>query len=108
MFAYAVFLISVVLNGLKGFLIPALISFFLSLLLFQFAYLRKGVFDKKSYIYVCLGVMIFIFSESMMAIKTFNQSLPFEDILIMLFYGTSMFFIVVGAVKEQHCKVNVF
>jgi hypothetical protein len=107
MFAYAVFLISVVLNGLKEFLVPVLVSFFLSLLLFQFAYLRKGVFNKKSYRYVFLGVMIYILSESIMAVKTFRQDLPFEDFSIMMLYGIAMYFIVLGAVKERPCTINL-
>lgn len=106
MFGYAFFLISIVLNGLKDFLVPALISFFLSLLMFQFAYLRKGVFTKESYLYVFFGVMIFIISESIMAIKTFRQDIPFQDFLIMMLYGTSMYFIVLGSTKERKFKIN--
>lgn len=107
MFTYAVFLIGIVLNGLKEFLVPALVSFFLSLLMFQFAYLRKGVCSKKSYMYVFIGVMIYIISESMMAIKTFKQDLPFEDFFIMMFYGISMYYIVLGVIFGQQYKVNL-
>lgn len=107
MFVYAFFLISIVLNGLKGFLIPALISFFLSLLMFQFAFLRKGIFNKKSYLFVFFGVILFILSESIMAIKTFRRDLPFEDFLIMMLYGSAMYFIVLGVAHERQCKVNV-
>lgn len=107
MFVYAVFIIGIVLKGLREFLAPALISFFLSLLMFQFAYLRKGIFNKKSYLSVFIGVMIYILSESIMAIKTFRYDLPFEDFLIMMFYGTAMYFIVLGIVNEQPSKVNL-
>lgn len=107
MFVYDVFLISIVFNGLKDFLLPALISFFLSFLMFQFAYLRKGIFSKKSYLYVFIGVIMYIFSEGIMAIKTFRRDLPFEDFSVMMFYGTSMYFIVLGVVKGQQCKVNI-
>lgn len=107
MFAYAVFLISIVLNELKEFLVPALVSFFLSLLMFQFAYLRKGVCGKKSYMYVFVGVMIYIISESLMAIKTFKQDLPFEDFFIMMFYGISMYYIVLGVINGQQYKVSL-
>ncbi len=104
MFTYTVFLISVLFKSLKAFFVPALFSFFLTLLMFQFAYLRKGVFSKKSYLYVFLGVLFYVFSESIMAIKTFKQDLPFQDFLIMMFYGTSLYFIVLGIVKEKQTK----
>lgn len=107
MFAYAVFLIGVVLKGLKEFLVPALVSFFLSLLMFQFAFLRKGICSKKSYIYVFVGVMIFIVSESMMAIKTFKHHLPFEDFFIMAFYGISMYYIVLGVIYGQKQEISL-
>ncbi|MBJ6367648.1 lysoplasmalogenase family protein [Snuella sedimenti] len=106
MFSYAVFIISIVLNGLKKFLVPALLSFFLSLLMVQFAYLRKGVFNKISYRYVFLGVITFIISESIMAVKTFRQDLPFQDFLIMMLYGTAMYFIVLGIVRERRYKIS--
>ena len=107
LFLYAVFMISIVFKGLKGFLVPGLLSFFLSLLMFQFAYLRKGVFNKMSYSYVFFGVMVFIVSENIMAIKTFRNDLPYQDFLIMLFYGVSMYFIVLGIIKERSCEVNL-
>ncbi len=103
-FAYTVFLISVLFENLKAFLVPALVSFFITLLMFQFAYLRKGVFNKKSYVYVFLGVLLYNFGESIMAVKTFKQDLPFQDFLIMLLYGTSVYFIILGIIKEKETK----
>ena len=107
-FVYAVFMISIVFKGLNEFLVPGLFSFFLSLLMFQFAYLRKGVFSKKSYNYVFFGVMAFVVSENIMAIQIFRKGLPFQDLLIMLFYGISMYFIALGMVQEnQSLKINL-
>lgn len=106
MFIYTVFLISMLFSNLKAFLVPALISFFLTLLMFQFAYLRKGVYSKASYLNVFYGVLLFVLSESIMAIKTFKQELPFQDFLILMLYGTSMYFIVLGITKEKEYKIN--
>jgi hypothetical protein len=109
MFSYTVTLVSLVYEGLKEFFIPALLSFFLSLLLFQFAYLRRGVVNNKSYWLVFYGVLLFMFSEGLMAIKTFRTDLPFQDGLIMLSYGTAMYLLVMGVVTERIVKqVNVF
>ncbi|WP_298534756.1 lysoplasmalogenase family protein [uncultured Algibacter sp.] len=109
MFSYTVGLISLVYDGLKGFFVPALISFFISLLLFQFAFLRKGVVNNKSYRLVFFGVVLFMISEGLMAIKTFRTDLPFQDGLIMFCYGASMYSIVIGIVNERVIKkVNLF
>ncbi|GAA4900511.1 hypothetical protein GCM10023311_27690 [Flaviramulus aquimarinus] len=107
MFVYTVFLVSQVFENLKDFFVPALISFFLSLLMFQFAFLRKGVFNKKSYLYIFYGVMMFIFSEGIMAIKTFKMELPFQDVLIMLLYGLSVYFIIEGLNNEREINASL-
>tara|TARA_R110002049_G_scaffold143647_6_gene305851 strand:+ start:87 stop:788 length:702 start_codon:yes stop_codon:yes gene_type:complete len=109
-FAYTVFIVSLLYDSLGAFFVPALFSFFLSLLLFQFAFLRKGVFDKVSYLYVFIGVILFIISESLMAIKTFKTDILLQDFLIMFLYGLALYLITVGIVKEKKRKpiVNSF
>ncbi len=69
--------------------------------MFQFAYLRKGVYATRSYGFVFFGVIMFMISENIMAIKTFRQDLPFQDFMIMFFYGLAMYSIVYGLVKER-------
>ena len=101
MFAYTIFIVSMVYQNLGDFFAPAITCFFLSLLLFQFAILRRGIVDRVSYLYVLIGVIFFILSESMMAIKTFNTALPYQDVLIMLFYGSALYLIVMGIVSEK-------
>ena len=101
MFTYTIFIVSMVYKNLGSFFAPAIICFFLSLLLFQFAVLRRGIVDRFSYLCVLIGVILFIFSESMMAIKTFNTALPYQDLLIMLLYGSALYLIVVGVVSEK-------
>ncbi|SFZ92515.1 YhhN-like protein [Flaviramulus basaltis] len=101
MFGYVIFIIGYLYKDLKAFLVPALFSFFLTLLMFQFAYLRKDVFNKKSYLYVFFGIILFIISEGIMAIKTFKTDIPYQDFLIMLFYGLSIYLIVFGVINEK-------
>ncbi|GAA3654097.1 lysoplasmalogenase family protein [Flavivirga jejuensis] len=100
-FAYTVFIVSLLFNSLRNFFVPALLSFFISLLLIQFAFLRKVVVDRGSYLYVLLGVIFYMFSESMITIKTFKTDLPMQDVLIMLFYGMGVYFITFGVIKEH-------
>lgn len=106
MFAYALFFISTLFTSLNVFLVPALLSFFLTLLLVQFTFLRKGGCSKKSYLYVFIGVLLFVFSESMLTIQLFRTDIymPFQSFLIMMFYGISMYLIVLGVIKEKDMK----
>lgn len=104
MFAYTFGLVSLVYDGLKNFFVPALISFFISLLLFQFAFLRKGIVNNKSYWLVFYGVVLFMISEGLMAIKTFKTDVIFQDGLIMFLYGTAIYLIVIGIVAGRVIK----
>lgn len=109
MFSYTFGLVSLVYDGLKGFFIPALLSFFISLLLFQFVYLRRDVVNNKSYWLAFYGVAMFMVSEGLMAIKTFRTDLPYQDGLIMFCYGTSLYMMVMAIVTERVVKkVNLF
>lgn len=101
LFAYIFLLIGYVYEGLNVFFLAAIISFFFTLVIFQFAFLRKGVFSLKSYNYVFFGVLLFLISESIMAIKTFKYGMPYQDFLIMLAYGSSIYFITMGILFEK-------
>jgi uncharacterized membrane protein YhhN len=101
LFCYIIFFTALLVNNLKNFLIPALITFFLTLLMFQYAYLRKGIFNKKSYLYVLFGIFSYSISEGMMAIKTFKFDLPFQDFFIMFLYGLGLYFVVFGVINEK-------
>jgi hypothetical protein len=104
-YIFITFIISIVYKNLNGFLIPGLITLFISLLMLNLAYLRKGKFSTLSYVCVLLGCMLFLLVESVNAVNTFNKNLPFPAFLIMLFYGTSMYLIVFGIVNERKMKV---
>jgi uncharacterized membrane protein YhhN len=106
-FAYTVFIVSFLYDSVGDFLIPVLCSFFLSILFIQFAFLRRGVVSRVSYLYVFYGALLYMLSESMVAIKTFKTDLPFQDILIMLFYGIAVYLIVFGIVKEDEEVISV-
>lgn len=100
-FVYTMCIASIVYENMGVLLIPSVICYFLSLLLFQFAVLRRRVFNKFSYLCVTIGVILFTFSESMMAIEIFKTEFPFQKILIVVFYLTALYLIVVGIVKEE-------
>ncbi|MCX7549131.1 lysoplasmalogenase family protein [Xanthomarina sp. F1114] len=101
LFAYIFGLVTLVYEGLESYFAIAIISFFFTLVILQFAFLRKSVFSLKSYYYVFIGVLFYLISESIMAIKTFKQDLPFQEFFIMLTYGAAIYFIIMGIVFEK-------
>lgn len=105
MFVYTLSIVSFLYDSLGNFFVPALITFFITLMLFQFAFLRKDVVNKLSYNYVFIGILFFIISESMVAIEVFKTDIPLQDPLIMLFYGLALYLITIGIVKERRRKI---
>ncbi|MEO8934610.1 MAG: lysoplasmalogenase family protein [Xanthomarina sp.] len=101
LFTYIFLLIGFVYEDLSLFFLAAIISFFFTLVIFQFAFLRKGVFSLKSYYYVFFGVLLYLVSESIMAIKTFKEPIPYQDFLIMMAYGSSIYLIIMGILFEK-------
>lgn len=99
-FVLMVFVFSLIYNKLGFFLVPVLIYFFISLILFLFSYLRKNDVNNKSYNVVIVAMVLLILSEVIMALKTYYTSLVFEDISVMLFYGIAQFLIVYGILIE--------
>lgn len=105
--AYSVFIVSFLYDSLGLFFLPALISFFISILLIQFAFLRKGIVDKTSYLYVFFGVVLYMLSESMLAVEIFKTDIPLQDPLIMLLYGIALYLITMGIVKEKRTRILI-
>ncbi|KAB1069399.1 hypothetical protein F6U93_03545 [Tamlana haliotis] len=100
-FVYTMGLVSFIYHDLGNFFFPAIISYFISLLLCQFAYLRKGVVDRKSYLLVFVGVLSYMLSEGIMVIKTFKTDVPYQDFSIMFFYATGIYLIIHGIIIEK-------
>ena len=99
-FVLMIFVFFLIYDNLGNYFIPVLIYFFVSLLLFLFAYLRKNDVNTRSYNYVIIAMFIFLFAEVVMVLKSFYKPLPFEGILVMLGYGISQFLIVYGVTIE--------
>ena len=104
MFLYIIAVFNLIYTRLHEFLLPAILTFFISLLLLQFAVLRKGVVNKSSYLCVLFGVLFYILTESMMAIKIFSEPFIYQEALIIIFYTFSVYLIHVGIVREKIIK----
>ena len=106
-YIFITFIILMIYKNLRMFFIPGMLSFFISLLMLNLAYLRKEHFTKWSYFFVLLGCLLFVLIEGVNAISTFNNELPFPYFFIMIFYGISMYLIVLGIVIEEQKKNSV-
>ncbi|WP_170234419.1 MULTISPECIES: lysoplasmalogenase [Bizionia] len=100
-FLFMVSLLYVIYPQLGSYFIPILIYFFIALLLFLFAFLRKQAVNKISFIVVLCGVFSFSLSETITALKMFSSGLPYDDFFIMVFYGVAQYLIVLGLLAEN-------
>ncbi|KJD33246.1 hypothetical protein PW52_14485 [Tamlana sedimentorum] len=80
--------------------------FFAALKVFLFAILRKNAVVPLSYNLVLLGVFFSFFSDTITALSSFSEIvIPFSDSAIMVFYGLSQFFIVIGILEDKNTCV---
>lgn len=106
-FLYIVVIMPLVYDNLGVFLLPILLYVFVALLVFLFAYLRKNAVDKKSYLWVLIGVVSSILADTVGLFEKFYEGyMPFNAVSIMLFYGISQYFIVVGVANERYKRNN--
>ena len=94
-------------DNLGQMFIPAMIYAFVALMMLQLAYLRKHAVSKISYRMVIVGALITIISDSVTALKEFYAVVPYQDILIMLFYGISQYFIIIGLAKGEQDELQL-
>lgn len=101
-FVYMIILMKLIINNLGDFFFPTLIYLFASMIVAQFAFLRKGEVNYKSYFLVIVGILFGIVCDSLGVLQSFYYAdIPFHKIMIMLFYGVSQFFIVTGILIER-------
>lgn len=101
-FAYMCSVMLLVYDNLGDYFLPTLVYLFIVMIVAQFAYLRRYEVNKTSYWLVLIGIMFSMFSDSITLLKEFyNHNIAYHQITIMLFYGLSQYFIVVGIIKEK-------
>ena len=100
-FIYTVGLVLYVYDLVGIFFLPMIISYFTTLLLCQFAYLRKGVVDEKSYFFVFSGVIFYMISEGVTVLKIVEIDVPYQDYILMFFYAIGLYLIVHGILIEK-------
>lgn len=98
---YATTLFYFLKDGLNDLLLPVTVYMFVILLMVITAFSRKGSVPRSSYILVFLGALLFITSDSLLALNKFYSPLPFSSISIMFTYAMAQLFIVFGIKRQQ-------
>lgn len=101
MFAYGVLLFSLLQDGLGDMLIPVLLYMMVILSMAITAFLREGKVVKNNYNLVFVGAVLFMISDSILALNKFYQPLPFTNFSIMFTYAFAQLFIVFGLLKQR-------
>ena len=82
-------------------LIPVLFYMLTILTMSTAAYLRKGSVHKISYNLVLLGAVLFMVSDSILALNKFYKPLAFSHVSIMFTYAIAQLCIVLGMLKQR-------
>lgn len=98
---YGIVLIALLYGGLKEMKLPVIIYTTIILLMLSAAINRKEKVSMKSYRLVFAGAILFVLSDSTIAISNFISPFPFSGIVIMSTYITAQFLIVSGYIFQS-------
>lgn len=91
----------VMFDGLGDMLYPVTVYMLVILTMAVTAFLRQGKVLPISYTLVFLGALLFMLSDSILALNKFYKPLPLSNISIMLTYALAQYFIVLGLLKNK-------
>ncbi len=97
---YATGLYYLIKDGLGDLLIPVLVYMAVILTMALTAFKRKGMVLHHGYLYVFIGALFFMISDSLLATNKFYTTLPFSNVSIMSTYAAAQFLIVLGIIKS--------
>ena len=89
------------LRNIRDFFIPVTVYATVLLGMAAAAFNRFGWVSEASFKWVFMGALLFLFSDSLIAINKFLVPIPFADIWIMLLYTTSQYLIVRGCLMHE-------
>lgn len=95
-------LVTVLRPALGGLLVPVMVyAFVISLMVIQAAY-RKGFTTPTSFSYVMVGAILFMISDSLLAVNKFLDPLPLSGVWVMTTYLGAQYLIVAGLRQHPH------
>ena len=101
MLLYAICLFYLLKDGLGDLLIPVITYMIVILSMSTSAYIRQKQNNKTSYNWVLIGALLFMLSDSILALDKFYQPFPLSSICIMLTYALAQYCIVIGILKHN-------
>jgi len=102
---YLAAILYLILGGMKGVMIPIIIIYALSLIsMSAFSLNRNGLVSQKSFSLVFSGSVLFVISDSMIAINRFYSEFAGSSFLIMLTYFTAQYLIMQGLIEDKRQK----
>ena len=103
-YGYAVYIYSELKSHLGEMALPVLIYMFVISTMLALAMSRYGKVAMSSFLWILMGAVLFVASDTILAINKFHHSVAFAEYLIMISYMLAQFFIVKGAyfqIQEQ-------
>jgi len=92
----------ILLPGLEGIMKPVILLYALSLMgMSMMALNRRGRVNPSSFRYVFVGSLLFLVSDSMIAINKFTTEIPMAGFLIMISYISAQYLIMRGLIREN-------
>jgi uncharacterized membrane protein YhhN len=99
---YLASILFLIIGSLKGFMIPIIVIYSISLILMSvFALNRKGLVSEKSFNLVFIGSLLFVISDSMIAVNRFYAEFQNSSFMIMLTYFAAQYLIMKGLIVEK-------
>ncbi len=81
--------------------IPVIAYMVIILMMLLSALNRYGKVNGLSYILVVFGAILFVISDSLIAINRFQMKIDFAGILIMITYVTAQYLIILGCIRQN-------
>ena len=98
--AYSAFLFFLIKDSLNDLLIPVLLYMAVILVMINTAYLRN-VNSAISYNLVLTGALLFMVSDSVLAVNMFYEQFTWAPLVVMTTYAAAQFLIVIGLLKDN-------
>ena len=98
---YGIALMWILYPGLGGMLIPVMLYALVLLTMGVWAHKRRGATAIASFRYVTAGVILFVISDSLIAVNKFAFDVPGERLLVMSTYIAAQFLIIQGLLKHK-------
>lgn len=101
MLLYGLSLFYFLKNGLEDMLLPVIIYMLVILTMSTLSFLRYGKVNRLSFNFVFFGAILFMISDSLLALNKFYKPLPWSNISIMLTYALAQLSLVFGILKQR-------